>query len=114
MEITNEKMSQTQKRYTKYVGQLMWARHSTWNMEKAMYTNSYSMCMVMGVRQRWNNRWQFEIMELENTSNSDAGQTYYRQASAFIASVEKGIYKSVKENPERPNTNESQTYGGNV
>ena len=91
METTNDKATPTYKKYAKYVGQLMWVKHSHYNYEKACYINYHVMCMITGMRQHWSNRWQYEIMELENTENTEAGRIYYRVASRFSNYLKDGL-----------------------
>lgn len=97
METTNEKETQTARKYAKQLGKLFWEKNNVWDYEKEIYVERWDMIMVSSMRQRWSNRYQYQLSPVSNKDERD----YWTNCARFETLMKSGHMVPV--NPANPN-----------
>lgn len=84
-------MTPTQKKYSKYVGEMFWTLSRHWDFEKGDYKDFWNMVMVTGIRRKYGESGDYVYtIETLKPANPEMHhrQSYTHRCYQFIDAVE--------------------------
>jgi hypothetical protein len=81
-------MTPTEKKYSKYVGNMYWALDRRWSTDEGEYINTYDMIMITGIQRKYseagNYVFKIDVLKYANEDEDPRHRNFNFKCAQFI------------------------------